>query len=259
MNSYIIEKLKEGRTNAKLKQSEVAEMIGIKGNTLSNYENGVSEPDIDTFCALCDIYNIDPSNILNEAYGLGVQGQEFKIKPSEIEVAKKYRFISTHSPDGASVVDTVLDREHSIARQLAEQKTRIEKLEKPKTPIPIHNAEIRSINYYYRLASAGTGQIIFDMPPTKRIEIPNIPEYRKADYAIGVNGNSMEPAFHDGDTLLVEMTEEIEPGEIGIFMVDSESYVKKLGEGELISLNPQSENVLLTENSRCMGRVIAKL
>lgn len=125
MNSYIIEKLKEGRVNAKLKQSEVAEMIGIKGNTLSNYENGVSEPDIDTFCALCDIYNIDPSNILNEAYGLGVQGQEFKIKPSEIEIAKKYRFISTHSPDGASVVDTILDRECAIAEKLKEQEEKI--------------------------------------------------------------------------------------------------------------------------------------
>ena len=65
VNNYIIEKLKEGRANAKLKQSEVAEKIGIKGNTLSNYENGVSEPDIDTFCALCDIYNIDPADILN--------------------------------------------------------------------------------------------------------------------------------------------------------------------------------------------------
>lgn len=129
MNSYIIEKLKEGRANAKLKQSEVAEMIGIKGNTLSNYENGVSEPDIDTFCALCDIYNIDPSNILNEAYGLGVQGQEFKIKPSEIEVAKKYRFISTHSPDGANVVDTVLDREYCIAQQIEEKNERIKTLE----------------------------------------------------------------------------------------------------------------------------------
>ena len=55
MNKYIIEKLKEGRSNANLKQSEVAKKLGVKANTLSNYENGVSEPDIDTFCALCDI------------------------------------------------------------------------------------------------------------------------------------------------------------------------------------------------------------
>lgn len=123
----------------------------------------------------------------------------------------------------------------------------------------IHNMNVRLINYYYRLASAGTGQIVFDAPPTKRIEIPDIPGYRKVDYAIGVNGNSMEPVYHDGDTLLIEMAEEIEIGETGIFLVDNESYVKKLGEGELISLNPQYNNIPLTENSKCMGKVIDKL
>lgn len=123
----------------------------------------------------------------------------------------------------------------------------------------IHNMNVRLINYYYRLASAGTGQIVFDTPPTKRIEIPDIPGYRKVDYAIGVNGNSMEPVYHDGDTLLIEMAEEIEIGEIGIFLVDNESYVKKLGEGELISLNPKYNNIPLTENSKCMGKVIDKL
>ncbi len=120
-------------------------------------------------------------------------------------------------------------------------------------------SNMRIINYYYRLASAGTGQIVFDAPPTKRIEIPNIPEYKKVDYAIGVNGNSMEPVYHDGDTLLVEMTDEIDPGDIGIFLVDNESYVKKLGDGTLISLNPEYDNILLTENSKCMGKVVGTL
>ena len=152
MNKYIIEKLKEGRANAKLKQSEVAEKIGIKGNTLSNYENGVSEPDIDTFCALCDIYNVDPSSILNEAYGLNVQGDEFKIKPSEIEHIKKYRALDQH---GQETVSYILNQETERVRQINQAAS---------TP-----AATRMINYYYRLASAGTGQIIFDMPPTKQI------------------------------------------------------------------------------------------
>lgn len=242
MNKYIIEKLKEGRTNAKLKQSEVAEKIGIKGNTLSNYENGVSEPDIDTFCALCDIYNIDPANILNEAYGLSVQGDEFKIKPSEIEHVEKYRALDQH---GKETVSYILERETERVKQIEQTAS---------TP-----AATRMINYYYKLASAGTGQIVFDMPPTKRIEIPAIPEYRKADYAIGVNGSSMEPVYHDGDTLLVEMTDHVEIGEIGIFLVNGESFVKERGETELISLNPESKNVPLNDSARCLGKVIGKL
>lgn len=110
MNDYVVKKLKEGRTRAKLKQSDVAAKLGLKGNTLSNYENGVSEPDIDTFCALCDIYQLDPSDILGEAYGLNVQGSNFNIKPSEIDHIKKYRDLDDH---GKEMVDLVLEKEHA--------------------------------------------------------------------------------------------------------------------------------------------------
>ncbi len=172
----------------------------------------------------------------------------FTLYPEEKDHINKYRELDAH---GKEMVDFTLLKEWERSTAVNEKE--------PKIPIPMHNVEIRSINYYYRLASAGTGQIIFDTPPTKRIEIPNIPKYQKADYAIGVNGTSMEPIFYDGDTLLVEMTEEIEPGEIGIFLVDGECFVKKLGDGELISLNPEARNIPLTESSRCKGRVIDKL
>ena len=78
-------------------------------------------------------------------------------------------------------------------------------------------------------------------------------------YAIGVNGRSMEPAFYDGDILLIEPTCQIEVGEIGIFIVDGEAYVKKLGKEELISLNRGHPNISLTEYSNCMGRVVDRL
>lgn len=117
MNEYLITKLKEGRTNKGLKQSDVATKIGVKGNTLSNYENGVSEPDIDTFCALCDIYDLDAAELLGEAYGLGVQGSDFSIKPSEIEYIKKYRDLDEH---GKKMVDFTLQEEYE--RSKAEKK-----------------------------------------------------------------------------------------------------------------------------------------
>lgn len=174
-------------------------------------------------------------------------------------IVRKYRIISEYSPNGASVVDTVLDREYAIAEQLKEQAEYIKKHQTNTDGNNEPNIDMRLINYYYRVASAGTGQIIFDMPPTKRIEIPNTLEYKKVDYAIGVNGNSMEPTFHDGDMLLVEMTEDIEIGDIGIFRVDNESYVKKLGKTELISINPAAKNIPLNETAKCMGKVIDKM
>lgn len=256
MNEYLILKLKEGRINKGLKQSDVTQFTGIKNTTLSNYENGITEPDIDTFLQLCELYELDYAGILAEAYGLSVQGEDFKIRPSEIEIAKKYRSLDSH---GQETVSYILDRETERVKTLREQTEYIDNL---KSFVPKGNPNIpqmRLINYYYRLASAGTGQIIFDMPPTKRIEIPDIQKYKKADYAIGVNGNSMEPVYYDGDMLLVEMTEYIDIGEIGIFSVDNECYVKKLGENELISLNPNCENIPLNETAHCMGKVIDKL
>ncbi|MCI7099517.1 MAG: helix-turn-helix domain-containing protein [Lachnospiraceae bacterium] len=116
----------------------------------------------------------------------------------------------------------------------------------------------RFIQYYQRLASAGTGEVIFNDLPDDRIEIPDIPEYRRVAYAISVNGRSMEPLYEDGDMLLVEPTCSIDIGEIGIFNVDGKAYVKKLGVRELISLNKEYENIPITSESICMGRVIDK-
>lgn len=244
--------LKKLRIACGMTQKEVAERLGRNQPIVGHWETGYAQPDANTLFTLCNIYGVT----VDDAFGFQ---RKDNISKEDYERIKKYKFISTHSPDGANMVDTVLNREHFIAEQFVKQKEYLEKLEKNTSQNDKHNLNTRLINYYYRLASAGTGQIVFDMPPTERIEIPDIPEYRKVDYAIGVNGNSMEPEYYDGDILLIEMTEEISPGEIGIFIVDNESYVKKLGNGELISLNPEYVNIPLAENSKCMGKVIGKL
>lgn len=71
---------------------------------------------------------------------------------AEYERIKRYRFISAHSPDGANVVDTVLDREYSIAEKLKEQSEQIQKM----------NMEVagdftpkRILVYYGKIAAAG--------------------------------------------------------------------------------------------------------
>lgn len=207
--------------------------IDISSKTLYGYESGLSMPNADAFVSLCRIYKCD--NPL-DVFGTPT------ITSFEMEHIEKYRALDRY---GQETISYILNRETERVNQLNHAAT---------AP-----AATRIINYYYRLASAGTGQIIFDMPPTKRIEIPAIPEYRKADYAIGVNGNSMEPVYHDGDTLLVEMTDTVEIGEIGIFLVNGESFVKERGKTELISLNPESKNIPLNEDARCLGKVIGKI
>lgn len=244
MNEYLISKLREGRLSNGLKQSDVTKLTGIKNTTLSNYENGITEPDIDTFLQLCELYKLDYANILGEAYGLSVQGADIDIKPSEIEHIKKYRNLDDH---GKETVSYILDRESDRVQQIKEATE------------SDADSNVRYIQRYPRLASAGTGQVVFEDMPVEQIAIPDIPEYKRVSYAIEVNGNSMEPVYHDEDVLLVEPACQIDVGEIGIFIVGNDAYVKKLGDGELISLNKGYSNIPLTEDSKCMGRVVDKL
>ena len=231
------EKIRESRIALKMTQKQLADKIGAKHNSISDWENDKNKPDPNTIELLCGVLNISPNYLLNS------NSDDFSLY--EKEIIKKYRALDSH---GKETVDYILNREYEIAEMIKDGHSTTD------TP-----PNVRLINYYYRLASAGTGQILFDMPPTKKIEIPDIPKYLKVDYAIGVNGNSMKPRFLDGDMLLVEMTEEIEIGEIGIFSIDNECYVKELGNEELISLNPEYKNIPLNSTARCMGRVIDKL
>lgn len=224
------------RDLAGLSQKELAKKLGVVPSRISNWETGANCPTIDILFEVCEILNVS----INDIYGI-YPDSKFILEYEEQELIKKYRILDKH---GKKMVDFTLQEEWERSK---------EKKETTKTP------PTRVISYYYRLASAGTGQILFDMPPTKRIEIPDIPKYKKTDYAIGVNGDSMTPVYNDGDMLLVEMTDEVEIGEIGIFSIDGECYVKELGDKELVSLNPKYKNIPMNETTRCMGRVIDKL
>ena len=234
------DRLKEARLTKGLTQEQIAEKIGVAKSTFTGYEKGNSEPNMLTVSKIMKELQVDANYLYQDEMG---SNYPMKVSYDEYQHIEKYRNLDSH---GKEMIDFALEKEWE--RSIKEKET----TSKVATPT-------RILSYYYRLASAGTGQILFDMPPTKRIEIPDIPEYRKADYAIGVNGDSMEPVYHDGDMLLVEMSDEIRVGEIGIFSLNGECYVKKLGKGELISLNPKYDNIPLNETAKCMGRVIDKL
>ncbi len=239
-------KLKDLRLKAGYSQKDVYEHFKIPQSTFSSWEVGKSEPSGEMLIKLCEFYKCDLVKEFSTDEDLNYK---------EWNMIEMYRSLDDK---GKNHIDYELNRESERVNELQKQSEYIKKLETTDGNNE-SNIDMRIINYYYRVASAGTGQIIFDMPPTKRIEIPNTLEYRKVDYAIGVNGNSMEPTFHDGDMLLVEMTEDIEIGDIGIFRVDNESYVKKLGETELLSINPAARNIPLNETAKCMGKVIDKM
>lgn len=58
------QKLKSARTNSKMTQEKVAEEIQVSRQTISNWENNKSYPDIVSVIKLSDLYNISLDQLL---------------------------------------------------------------------------------------------------------------------------------------------------------------------------------------------------
>ncbi len=60
----ISERIRKARSDAKLTQDDVAESIYVSRQTISNWENGKSYPDIVSIIKLSDLYNISLDDLL---------------------------------------------------------------------------------------------------------------------------------------------------------------------------------------------------
>ncbi len=116
----------------------------------------------------------------------------------------------------------------------------------------------RIIPLYITPASAGTGSWLSDETPVEWITVPRNEKTSNADFILEIRGDSMQPHFFDGDKVLIKKSARITEGEIGVFILNNESYIKKMGRGELISLNPAYEPIKFKEydDVRCVGKVI---
>ena len=119
----------------------------------------------------------------------------------------------------------------------------------------------RSIGLYDMPVSAGIGEFLADSTRVEDILIPDDPRTAEADYALRINGDSMEPKYHSGDVILIQTTDTVEEGELGIFVLDGSGYFKRYGGDRLISLNPKYPPIPLKdfEDVACCGRVVGKL
>lgn len=235
------DRIKEARLASGLTQEQVADKIGIAKSTLTGYEKGNREPSIPTVKKLMDILNVDANFLYQDEMTELRQVDETYYSKIEQEVIKKYRCLDNR---GRELVDIVLDKEYRYST------------ESPREFIMLEEAPLRP--RYPRLASAGTGQYVFDDIPPEMVRIDD--DYEDSDFVIGVNGDSMEPTYHDYDDLIVKKQPKVNIGEIGIFMINGEAFVKEFKGDRLHSHNPNYEDIILNENMdiHCIGKVIGK-
>lgn len=152
-----------------------------------------------------------------------------------------------------------LAAERAAANQLPKAKRNATLTDAQSVPEDSEYAEEFYIDLCSLPASAGSGvQLDESYIEPLRIEHTLIAE--RANYAIRVSGNSMEDKYYDGDIVLVETCPEVEIGEIGLFIVNDQGYIKERGEDRLISLNPHYPDVTIGAGDivRCRGRVLGK-
>lgn len=118
----------------------------------------------------------------------------------------------------------------------------------------------RCLPLYSLAVSAGTGQFL-DGEDYEMVEVgAEVPE--GANFGVRVAGDSMEPEFHDGQTVWVRQQRSLMTGEIGIFLYDGSAYLKKLVALEdsmaLRSLNPKYPDIVISPELplRVLGKVL---
>lgn len=252
-------RLKELMTIRDLKQVDILNKLqplcsiyNVKFNKsdLSQYVSGKTEPNQDKLFILSKALDVDVAwlmgfdvPIVSGATSSRITENSYPLTDKEYTHMTKYRKLDVISKE---LVDLVIDKEleRSTSDSILNDNM-------------VDFGSYKEIPCYPRLASAGTGEYLFDDIPTSTIKI-DAREYPKADYAIQVNGDSMEPTYYDGDTLIVERNAVPEIGKTGIFIVDGISYVKRLGNGELISDNKAYNNIV-GQYGECLGKVLGKV
>lgn len=220
------------RKEHKIKQSELALKleyydIFVKPNTVSAWESGLSIPNSKQLLAICEILSI---------YDIYT---EF-ISPNPINP-----FRNLNETGVAKVMDYI-----HLLEKSGEYKTA--------DIIPIHILRERKV--FYTTVSAGTGSFL-DGEDYEMYTSPDIPQ--EASFGVYVSGDSMEPRYHNEELIWIEQTEQLEDGEIGIFYLDGNAYVKKFqnnGNGTyLVSLNKKYDPIPVTENNsfKIFGRVLS--
>lgn len=222
------------------KQSELCSYLNINTSTMTNWKNRNTDPPAKYIIPICEFLEVSPYFLLT--------GKEKTLSENlpedEEELLRYYKQL----PEKEKI--RLVSRAEAIADMYAEAAS------EPVPPMIV-------IKHSMYKVSAGTGERLSDSDDWDEIEIPDTPEARRADFCLTIYGNSMEPVYYDGDIVLVKQQNAVERGQIGIFIIEGNGYIKKFGGDRLISLNDQYDDIMFSEydpdDIRCSGLVIGRV
>ena len=229
--------MNHGETLAKLRkengytQDAVAKYINKYSNksyirqTVSHWEKGVAMPTVEQFLLLCELYSVK-------------------------DIQKTFRGIDTDFRN--------LTRLNMLGKNKVEDYISV-LLGNPlysESDNTVMEYQPRHIKLYDAPVAAGSGSFL-DSDAFEIIEIDDtVP--KNADFAVRVSGDSMEPRFIDGQIIFIKEQQTLNVGDIGIFSINGDAYVKKYGTSEFISINPKYANIKIGEHDsiHVFGKVV---
>lgn len=235
-----LEKLNQLMAQNKIKISELSRQSGIPYTTIDGfYKKGYQNIKLSTLKQLSDFFHVSLDYLARDELENPV------LDEGEEALLMKYRMLDEF---GKRKVDSVAESEYITVMRIRRK------------PAAEKECEVVELPFYEDKAAAGTGYMLNDNG-YEMMRVVRTRETDRADFVVTVSGASMEPEFHDGDHVLVRSQPDVYEGEIGIFVVNGDGFIKKKGKNRLISLNRNYRDIVLYpyDTVSCAGKVIGKL
>ena len=232
-------RLKLRREELGLTQTELAKLVGVSKGSIGNYESEISSPNENILIKLFSALDCDA----NYLYYDDINKSNDSISNTELQHIKKYRALDEH---GKKIVDFVLNEEYDRSTEQESEE--------------IIQTNCLVLTMYEDAVSAGTGEYLNDGRCVE-VTVDDTPLTERADFILRISGDSMEPTYYDGDKVLVESTSGLKIGDIGIFILNSQGYIKEYRSEGLYSHNKKYGIIKINENDDCriVGKVIGKV
>ncbi|EYN80879.1 hypothetical protein W158_01009 [Staphylococcus aureus DAR3772] len=203
MNSFK-DRLKQIMSERKISQSELSRRTGIGRNSISDYLNGKYEAKQDKVFELAKALNV------NEAWLMGFDiSKNRKIENNDITSIYN-KLTPPRQENVLNYANEQLEEQNNDSDNLVDFNSYIQE----KSEVDI-----------YGCASAGIGERLYNEPISKEFVRGYVPAH---DIALKVNGDSMEPLFKNGQIIFIEKSHTIKDGQIGVFIINGDAYVKKV-------------------------------
>lgn len=267
----IIELLNDSDMTAK----ELTEELGLNKSTVNHWKNGTAKPSVETIVLISRIFDVSLEWLLrgkgpkslaivssisdNSFFNEEIPG----ITSLEISLLENFRILPESEKlrtlgniEGKAEIYSKANAEiHSAPKKQKEVPILSKNSEKSKKGTKLKEM---LVNYGSPVA-AGTGHTLQE-EDFEKVSFPEMEVPINADFGVYIVGDSMEPEYFDGEIAWVRAAIYTNIGEVGIYSINGDAFIKQHGEDGLVSFNKKYPiiKIINEDDFRTFGKVVGK-